>query len=53
MARALYKGEHGFQRYVGWSVITKNLFSIARWQERRKQKQRKSHEQDGILGPAA
>lgn len=32
MVRALYKGEHGFQRYVGWSVITKNLFSIARWQ---------------------
>jgi len=25
MARALYKGERGFQRYVGWSVITKNL----------------------------
>jgi transposase, IS5 family len=42
MVRALYKGERGFQRYVGWSVITKNLFSIARWQERRKQKQRKS-----------
>jgi transposase, IS5 family len=38
MARALYKGERGFQRYVGWSVIIKNLFSIARWQERRKQK---------------
>ena len=36
MARARYKGERGFQRYVGWSVITKNLFSIARWQERRK-----------------
>ena len=28
MARATYKGEHGFQRYVGWCVITKNLFSI-------------------------
>ena len=54
MARALYKGERGFERYVGWSVITKNLFSLARWQECRKQKQRKSHEQvDGILGPAA
>ena len=25
MARATYKGETGFQRYVGWSVITKNL----------------------------
>lgn len=36
MLRATYKGERGFQRYVGWSVITKNLFSIARFQERRK-----------------
>lgn len=36
MQRATYKGEHGFERYVGWSIITKNLFSIARWQERRK-----------------
>ncbi len=36
MLRAMYKGERGFERYVGWSVITKNLFSIARWQERRK-----------------
>ena len=33
MARARYKGDRGFQRYVGWSIITKNLFSIARWQE--------------------
>ena len=39
MLRATYKGEHGFQRYVGWSVITKNLFSIARWQERRKKEE--------------
>lgn len=38
MLRAGYKGELGFQRYVGWSVITKNLFSIARWQECRKKK---------------
>jgi hypothetical protein len=54
MARALYKGECGFQRYVGWSVISKNLFSIARWQERKKQQQRKSHDQiDGVFGPAA
>ena len=30
MARATYKGEQGFERYVGWSVITKNLVSIAR-----------------------
>lgn len=36
MLRATYKRERGFERYVGWSVITKNLFSIARWQERRK-----------------
>jgi IS5 family transposase len=51
MVRALYKGEQGFQRYVGWSVITKNLFSIARWQEGRTR--RDSHEQgDGVLGPA-
>jgi IS5 family transposase len=42
MLRASYKGERGFQRYVGWSVITKNLFSIARWQECRK---RRSHAQ--------
>lgn len=36
LRRATYKGERGFQRYVGWCVITKNLFSIARYQERRK-----------------
>jgi len=36
MRRASYKGERGFTRYVGWCVITKNLFSIVRWQERRK-----------------
>ena len=36
MARARYKGDSGFQRYVGWCVITKNLFSIARWQELKK-----------------
>jgi IS5 family transposase len=35
MVRATYKGEPGFQRYVGWSVITKNLCAIARWQKRR------------------
>ncbi len=34
MRRATYKGEPGFQRYVGWCVITKNLFSIARFQAR-------------------
>ena len=36
MVRASYKGERGFERYVGWCVITKNLFSIARSQERRR-----------------
>src|SRR6516165_9804139 len=35
MRRASYKGEPGFKRYVGWCVITKNLFSIARYQERK------------------
>ncbi len=35
MVRATYKGEPGFQRYVGWSVITKTLCAIARWQTRR------------------
>ncbi len=34
MVRAMYKGDHGFQRDVGWSVITKNLCAIARWQTR-------------------
>jgi IS5 family transposase len=36
MRRATYKGEPGFQRFVGWCVITKNLFSIARYKEREK-----------------
>lgn len=36
MLRATYKRDPGFQRYVGWCVITKNLFSIARYQERRR-----------------
>ena len=36
MRRATYKGDRGFKRYVGWCVITKNLFSMARWQERKK-----------------
>ncbi len=36
MLRATYKGDPGFQRYVGWSIITKNLFSIARWRVRRR-----------------
>ena len=36
MRRATYKGDSGFQRYVGWSIITKNLFSIARWRVQRR-----------------
>jgi IS5 family transposase len=36
MARATYKGGRGFERYVGWCVITKNLCSIARYQQRRR-----------------
>jgi transposase, IS5 family len=39
MKRATYKGDPGFRRYVGWSVITKNLFSIARWLERKKREE--------------
>jgi IS5 family transposase len=42
MLRATYKRDPGFQRYVGWCVITKNLFSIARYQ-----KLRRSHGQAG------
>jgi IS5 family transposase len=33
MLRAMYKGERGFNRYVGWSIISKNVFSIARYQQ--------------------
>jgi transposase, IS5 family len=51
MVRATYKGEPGFKRYVGWSVITKNLFSIARWQE--DTKRRRDAQNQGILGAAA
>jgi IS5 family transposase len=36
MVRATYKGGLGFERYVGWCVIAKNLFSIARYQTRRR-----------------
>jgi IS5 family transposase len=49
MLRAAYKGERGFERYVGWSVITKNLFSIARCQELRKRKQQ-AREQAACTG---
>jgi len=36
MLRATYQGDRGFQRYVGWSILTKNLFSMARWLVRRR-----------------
>jgi transposase, IS5 family len=36
MQRATYQGDPGFERYVGWSIITKNLFSIARWRVQRR-----------------
>jgi transposase, IS5 family len=51
MVRATYKGESGFKRYVGWSVISKNLFSIARRQEAKKR--RSDAQKQGILGAAA
>ena len=35
MERASYKGENGFERFVGWSVITQNLVSIGRALRRR------------------
>lgn len=36
MVRAMYKGDVGFKRHVGWSVIANNLVSIARAQTQRK-----------------
>ena len=39
MARAFYKGDPGFKRFVGWSVISQNLVSIARVLSRRKARQ--------------
>jgi len=36
MVRATYKGEAGFQRYVGWCVISQNLVSMARTLVQRK-----------------
>jgi transposase, IS5 family len=54
MARARYKGDTGFQRHVGWCVISKNLFSIARWQERRKLEpaRKKNEPVDAVPSPA-
>ena len=39
MVRAFYKGDSGFKRFVGWSVISQNLVSIARVLSRRKARQ--------------
>jgi IS5 family transposase len=39
MVRAFYKGDRGFKRYVGWSIIANNLVSIARVRARRKTRQ--------------
>jgi transposase, IS5 family len=36
MVRAHYKGDRGFKRHVGWSIIANNLVSIARVREKRK-----------------
>ena len=36
MMRATYKGDAGFQRYVGWCVISQNLVSVARTLQQRK-----------------
>lgn len=36
MVRARYKGDEGFKRHVGWSIITNNLVSIARVRAQRK-----------------
>lgn len=36
MVRARYKGDIGFKRHVGWSIIANNLVSIARVQKQRK-----------------
>ncbi|MGO8701213.1 MAG: transposase [Limisphaerales bacterium] len=37
MKRARYKGEAGFQRYVGWCIITQNLVVMARHRHKVKQ----------------
>jgi len=39
MGRAVYKGDYGFQRHVGWSVIANNLVNIARARQIKKGQQ--------------
>lgn len=41
MLRAFYKGDRGFKRHIGWSVIAQNLVSIARAKARRASKNAK------------
>ena len=41
MVRATYKGEQGFKRYVGWSVIGHNLVSLTRTLARRRARESK------------
>ena len=36
MVRTRYKGDCGFKRHVGWSIIANNLVSIARVRQKRK-----------------
>jgi IS5 family transposase len=36
MDRAHYKGDVGFKRYVGWSIIANNLTRVARTRAQRK-----------------
>jgi IS5 family transposase len=41
MLRAMYKGEVGFKRHVGWCVIANNLVSLARVVGRRRAEEKK------------
>jgi IS5 family transposase len=43
MLRAAYKGDYGFKRYVGWSVIGNNLVSVARTTARRRKDRSNGH----------
>jgi IS5 family transposase len=43
MLRARSKGDAGFKRHVGWSIITNNLVSIARAQRKARAPVRRSH----------
>jgi IS5 family transposase len=47
MLRAWYKGAEGFERHVGWSVITNNLVSIARALVKRKRREEERGQGNG------